>query len=385
MEEKKIEQIATPKVQTIPLVHNADLSYKIIIPESVEKKIRFLCKEIHSIEWSGVLFYNVEGNFEDGSLVVKCLDIYQMDIGNGAYTEYTMNPSVATYMLDHDLLTAYQGHIHSHHSMAAFFSGTDTNELRDGGKDTNHFVSLIVNNAGKYVAGITRKIESTSSIVETCKYSTFGDEVKEFTRTYSEESKCLEWYKLQVEVHGQTIPFETEMLARIKEIREEKNKTTKTFSNTNYSQYKPVSQPYYPTTLPKMTPVQKQLPFEEGVLDIPYGKIHIDKKIVDSIIKQLISCSIFIPSKSTLDIDKWIKSMNSLYTERFGNIKTFEEFAVNYVSFLIDNTKDEALIEILDATDMSCILAYDVMTELAKYPSNPWLESYIKLLDDFVL
>ena len=29
-----------------------------------------------------------------------------------------------------------------------FFSGTDTQELRDGGKDTNHFVSLIVNNAG---------------------------------------------------------------------------------------------------------------------------------------------------------------------------------------------------------------------------------------------
>lgn len=381
MEEKKIE---IQKVPTIPLIHNTELSYKIIIPESVEKKIRFLCKEIHSIEWSGVLFYDVEGNFEDNSLVVKCLDIYQMDIGNGAYTEYTMNPSVATYMLDHDLMTAYQGHIHSHHSMAAFFSGTDTNELRDGGKDTNHFVSLIVNNAGKYVAGITRKIESTSTIVETCKYSTFGDETKEFTREYTEESKYLEWYKLQVEVQGQTIPFETEMLARIKEIREEKAKTTKTFSNVNYPQYTPVSQPSYPTTLPKMNPLQKELPFEEE-MDIPYGKIHIDKKIVDSVIKQMITCSAIIPSESSLDISKWIKSMNTLYTKRFGNIKTFEEFAVNYVSFLIDNTKDEALAEVLDATDMSCILAYDVMTELAKYPSNPWLEAYIKLLDDFVL
>jgi proteasome lid subunit RPN8/RPN11 len=207
MEEKKTE---IQKVSTIPLIHNTELSYKIIVPEYVERKIRLLCREIHNIEWSGVLFYDVEGNFEDGSLVVKCLDIYQMDIGNGAYTEYTMNPSVATYMLDHNLMTAYQGHIHSHHSMAAFFSGTDTNELRDGGKDTNHFVSLIVNNAGKYVAGITRKIESISTIVETCKYSTFGDEVKTFEREYTEESKYLEWYKLQVEVQGQTIPFETE-------------------------------------------------------------------------------------------------------------------------------------------------------------------------------
>lgn len=381
MEEKKIE---VQKVVTIPLIHNTELSYKIIIPESVERKIRLLCREIHNIEWSGVLFYDVEGNFEDGSLVVKCLDIYQMDIGNGAYTEYTMNPSVATYMLDHDLMTAYQGHIHSHHSMAAFFSGTDTNELRDGGKDTNHFVSLIVNNAGKYVAGITRKIESTSIVTETCKYNTFGDEVKEFTREYTEESKYLEWYKLQVEVQGQTIPFETEMLARIKEIKEEKSKTTKTFSNVNYPQYTPVSQPSYPTTLPKMNPLQKELPFEEE-MDIPYGKIHIDEKIVNSVIKQLITCSVIIPSESSLDVSKWIKSMNNLYTKRFGNIKVFEEFAVNHVSFLIDNTKDETLAEILDATDMSCILAYDVMTELAKYPSNPWLEAYIKLLDDFVL
>jgi hypothetical protein len=307
-----------------------------------------------------------------------------MDIGNGAYTEYTMNPSVATYMLDHDLLTAYQGHIHSHHSMAAFFSGTDTNELRDGGKDTNHFVSLIVNNAGKYVAGITRKIESTSTVIETCKYNTFGDEVKEFTREYTEESKYLEWYKLQVEVHGQTIPFETEMLARIKEIRDEKSKATKTFSNVNYPQYKPASQPSYPTTLHKMNSLQKELPFEEET-DIPYGKVHIDEKIVNSVIKQLITCSIIIPSESSIDIDKWVKAMNNLYTKRFGDVKTFEEFAVNYVSFLIDNTKDESLVEVLDATDMSCILAYNVMIELAKYPSNPWLEAYIKLLDDFVL
>jgi hypothetical protein len=133
-----------------------------------------------------------------------------------------------------------------------------------------------------------------------------------------------------------------------------------------------------------MNPLQKELPFEEE-MDIPYGRIHIDKKITDSVIKQLITCSAIIPSESSLDISKWIKAMNNLYTKRFGSVKTFEEFAVNYVSFLIDNTKDESLAEVLDATDMSCILAYDVTTELSKYPSNPWLESYIKLLDDFIL
>lgn len=98
--------------QIIPLIHQKDTWCKMIIPEEVERKIRLLCREIHNIEWSGILFYKVTGSFEDKNLTVICQDIYQMDIGNGSYTEYTMNPSVASYMLDHDLIDCYQGHIH---------------------------------------------------------------------------------------------------------------------------------------------------------------------------------------------------------------------------------------------------------------------------------
>ena len=117
MEEKQL------KVQEVlTLYKRSNITFKMIIPEEVERKIRLLCREIHNIEWSGVLFYEVAGTFEDNNLVITCKDIYQMDIGNGAYTEYTMNPSVATYMLDHDLMDCYQGHIHSHHNMAKQFT-----------------------------------------------------------------------------------------------------------------------------------------------------------------------------------------------------------------------------------------------------------------------
>ena len=46
----------------------------------------------------------------------------------------------------------------------AFFSGTDDSTLRDEGKETNHFLSLIVNNKGQYVARITRKLHSHVTI-----------------------------------------------------------------------------------------------------------------------------------------------------------------------------------------------------------------------------
>ena len=54
-------------------------TYKMIIPEQVEKKIRLLCREIHNVEWSGILFYKVEGTFEDSNLVITCVYIFQMD------------------------------------------------------------------------------------------------------------------------------------------------------------------------------------------------------------------------------------------------------------------------------------------------------------------
>lgn len=369
----------------MPLYKRSDITFKMVIPEEVERKIRLLCREIHNIEWSGVLFYDITGTFEDHNLVIICKDVYQMDIGNGTYTEYTMNPSVATYMLDHDLMGCYQGHIHSHHNMATFFSGTDTQELKDGGNGTNHFVSLIVNNAGKYTAAITRKIKSTRNIIEDYNYNSFNDVLKVESRQYSESTEYLEYYHLDIDIKGEIIPFEEEMLNRIKEIREEKNKSkgfSQYVSKDNIGNYEFPKEKAYNTIMP--TSIQKTLPFEE-MGDIPYGIVKIDPKIIQSLVKQLVTCSIIIPSESSIDVLKWVKGMNNLYTKRFGDIKNFKEFAANYVDYLINYTYDEKLMEVLDATDMCCIIAYETMKELSKYPKNPWLNVYIELLEENIL
>jgi hypothetical protein len=89
------------------------LSFKLLIPKEVESKIRFTCKQIWEVEWSGVLFYTYEGNFEDNDLVLKCVDFYIMDIGNSGYTEFDMSPEVIAYMAENrELLDCQVGLIH---------------------------------------------------------------------------------------------------------------------------------------------------------------------------------------------------------------------------------------------------------------------------------
>lgn len=101
-----------------PLMDGGTMSYKLYIPAEVEKKIKYICGQISTIEWSGTLFYTTEGTFEDNNLVIKCVDLFVMDIGTAAYTEFDMSPDVLSYMMEHDLLDCHMGLIHSHNSMA---------------------------------------------------------------------------------------------------------------------------------------------------------------------------------------------------------------------------------------------------------------------------
>ena len=416
MEEKKEVK------PVLELVHRQDI-FKIVIPAEVEKKIRFLCKNIWDVEWSGVLFYKVEGAFEDKSLTIRCVDLFQMDIGTSAYTEFNVSPDMATYMVDHPELLEegiYQGLIHSHNNMATFFSGTDTATLSAEGNDMAHFVSLIVNNAGKYTAGITRKYKCIQTVSEKYTYPTWNGEVREGVDTFDIEEEKLEWFNLDIVFENATDDFETEMMERIKEIKEAKKKVvTPMYGGGNYPQYGYNS--YKKDTTPtkevgstfpmdedkyygekrgwydpqkdkqdKQLPAkQGELPFEqpeEGNVEIPYGVVTVDPDIVQSIVRQLVTSSIIISNESAVDVKKWANSMESLYRRRFGSVKEFEYFASNYVDYLINYTYDGDVMAVINNDDsvMAALLAYDVREELKKLPKNPWLGVYIKLMDDYI-
>ena len=121
--------------------------------------------------------------------------------------------------------------------MPTFFSSTDTSTLLEEGTEVNHFVSLIVNNEGKYTAGVTRKIieeiKANSHIVYTKSnyYDTFNNERVSINEDSKEEEdkeetikdEYVEWFNLEIEKAEVVNKFE-EIDERLKEIKDSKVK-----------------------------------------------------------------------------------------------------------------------------------------------------------------
>lgn len=384
-------------------------NYKLIIPAEVERKIKFTCQKVWNTEWSGTLFFTHEGSFENNDLVIRCVDIYIMDIGTQAYTEFDMNPDVISYMCENpELLDCQMGLIHSHNNMSTFFSGTDTATLKEEGRDRNNFVSLIVNNAGTYTAAITRRVKS-KQVKESVSYEFFGDGEKQDTKEYVSDADEIEWFYLKIEKEGENYSF-PDMAARLEEIKQAKaekaEKAKKAQTPTYQGDYKPVIANSYGTKAGPANLVKKEankpkvvqptlfddaddLPFEEGY-DIPYGQVSFDKVALKSLVLQLITGSIIISNNSKIDISKWAKSMPTLYEKRFGKGKVgmnnFKIWAETYAEYLTWYITDEKLEELgFDNTEICAICAHDMIEELTKLPENDYIKGYIDALQKYLI
>lgn len=384
-------------------------NYKLIIPAEVERKIRFACQNVWSTEWSGTLFFTHEGSFENNDLVIRCVDIYIMDIGTQAYTEFDMNPDVIAYMCENsELLDCQMGLIHSHNNMSTFFSGTDTATLKEEGMDRNNFVSLIVNNAGTYTAAITRRIKS-KQVKESVSYEFFGNGEKHDTKEYVSSVDEIEWFYLKIEKEGENYSF-PDMAARLEEIKQAKaekaEKAKKAQTPVYQGGYKPVIANSYGTKAGPANLVKKEdnkpkvvqptlfdnvddLPFEDGY-EIPYGQVTFDKATIKSLVFQLITGSIIISSDSKIDLAKWAKSMPALYEKRFGKGKAgmsnFKIWAETYTEYLTWYITDEKLEELgFDETEICAICAHDMIEELTKLPENDYIKGYIDALQKYLV
>ena len=381
-------------------------NYKLIIPAEVERKIRFACQKVWSTEWSGTLFFTHEGSFENNDLVIRCVDIYIMDIGTQAYTEFDMNPDVIAYMTEHsELLDCQMGLIHSHNNMSTFFSGTDTATLKEEGRDRNNFVSLIVNNAGSYTAAITRRIKS-KQVMESVSYEFFGDGEKQDTKKYVSDADEIEWFYLKIEKEGENYSF-PDMAARLEEIKQAKAEKAKKAQVPAYSSdYKPVIANSYGTKAGPANLVNKEdnkpkvaqptlfdnvddLSFDDNY-SLPYGQVTLDKVTLKSLVLQLITGSIIISNDSKIDISKWAKSMPALYEKRFGKGKegmdNFEMWADTYAEYLTWCATDEKLEELgYDETEICAICAHDMIEELTKLPENDYIKGYIDALQKYLI
>lgn len=401
-----MEEVKQP-TKIISLVQKlGTYNYKLIIPAEVERKIRFACQKVWSTEWSGTLFFTHEGSFENNDLVIRCVDIYIMDIGTQAYTEFDMNPDVIAYMCENpELLDCQMGLIHSHNNMSTFFSGTDTATLKEEGRDRNNFVSLIVNNAGTYTAAITRRIKS-KQVKESVSYEFFGDGEKHDTKEYVSNADEIEWFYLKIENENETFSF-PDMAARLEEIKQAKAEKAKKVQSPVYqSSYKPVIANSYGTKAGPANLVKKEtkrpkvtqptlfdnaddLPFDDNY-NIPYGQVAFDKVTLKSLVLQLITGSIIISNGSKIDITKWANSMSVLYEKRFGKgekgMKNFKMWADTYTDYLTWYVTDEKLEELgFDETEICAICAHDMIEELTKLPENDYIKGYIDALQKYLI
>lgn len=401
-----MEEVKQP-TKVISLVQKfGTYNYKLIIPAEVERKIRFVCQKVWSTEWSGTLFFTHEGSFENDDLVIRCVDIYIMDIGTQAYTEFDMNPDIISYMCENpELLDCQMGLIHSHNNMSTFFSGTDTATLKEEGRDRNNFVSLIVNNAGTYTAAITRRIKS-KQVKESVSYEFFGDGEKQGTKEYVSDADEIEWFYLKIEKEGENYSF-PDMAARLEGIKQAKAEKAKKVQTPVYQGgYKPVIANSYGTKAGPANLVKKEadkpkviqptlfdnandLPFDDNY-SLPYGQVTFDKVTLKSLVLQLITGSIIISNDSKIDISKWAKSMPTLYEKRFGKgeegMKNFKMWADTYTEYLTWYVTDEKLEELgYDEIEICATCAHDMIEELTKLPENDYIKGYIDALQKYLV
>lgn len=151
---------------------------KLIIPDEILEKIKYLCMNISEVEWSGILVYSVKGTIRrPSSMKITVEDIIPMNKGNKVYTEYKYNePKHDLSGYDDKMIDYFEehpeglekdwkiGHIHSHNSMNVFFSGTDIDELVENSVSHDFYVSLIVNNYMDFCAKVAFSAETKKEL-----------------------------------------------------------------------------------------------------------------------------------------------------------------------------------------------------------------------------
>lgn len=141
----------------------------VLISQKLQDQIFYLCKEVWNDEWSGMLFYETEGEFGHEEFKIKAQELFPLDIGTQTYTEYqTGDPELIKFLMTNpQVRTMKKGHIHSHNNMGVFFSLTDNEEISENCGFHNFYLSLIVNNKNEMCAKIAFKAKVKSVVNST--------------------------------------------------------------------------------------------------------------------------------------------------------------------------------------------------------------------------
>jgi len=152
---KKVKEVE--KSANYPIILGKD-NGKLVLNSRLITQINTLHNYVGAKEWSGPVLFSIKnGDINTPKeLEIEAHAMYPMNIGTAGYTEYEFEPEETFDMHDYYPQIMEEGwrmgHMHTHHNMRAYFSGTDDQELRDNTEHHAYYLSLIVNFKGDYVA-----------------------------------------------------------------------------------------------------------------------------------------------------------------------------------------------------------------------------------------
>lgn len=294
----------------------------------------------------------------------------------------------------------------SHNQMATFFSGTDTQTLREEGNERNCFVSLIVNNAGTYCAAVTRKIQTKNEVTIKSlgsSYEFFGEgpvttgEDPKSETTSVVEKEIIQYFMLDIEKEEVTNPLEC-LDIRFDEIQKKKESNKPFISHSisdgidmdedfsDWMHKKNTSKVEQPEVKVKNTPKELTVYDDEIMKELEIPMYSPDPAKIHSMVTKLVMCSLIIDPKK-VDLKQWIaRHMKKKYDELFTQDMSFDYWCDFAVEYLFQEYSDpEAPAEFYLATDeLHAILAEAMIDELGEYPYNGYIELYINVLNRYL-
>ena len=331
-----------PKELPIPLVNKTEGNIKVTVTEGMINKIRYICGEFPTKEWSGVLFYDIKGSLKKPNLIeIKAFDFYPLDLGSASYTEFEYSPDFAAYIARNPLLMDHQmGLIHSHNNMSVFFSGTDTATLQEQAPLYKKFLSIIVNNRMDIVAKLAVYTESditnNTEIISITNYQDIDytnnkiNNNSKITKTYKEKEVWV--YDCDIIKEGKEIVDE-EFKGAVEDL---KTNTTKQSFNS-------------PITNTKQ-PIQRELFKAPPSLNVANNVKHPDDK-VQTFICCLASQNFFYTPIKTYSLkENLMAAMRAVpKTIDKGLYSNMLECSIDLLLDYLEIHKEEDIIDILDS------------------------------------
>lgn len=217
---------------------------KVVITPQVASQVECLHNQVaEGKEWSGILLCKVTaGSIDDpANLCISAEEVFPMDFGDATFTSFDGDenwiklfhkfPQIdPTKPKTEETKNWYIAKIHSHHSMSAFHSGTDTQDLYENAPKLPFFLSLVVNYRCRPFAEIAVAAESEETEIKRVKWSLLkGWKNKDNSFTKKKEKKAVAYIIPCDVVYEQNQWF----VERLNELVEKNKKPTYEFARTH--------------------------------------------------------------------------------------------------------------------------------------------------------